>query len=142
MSWESCKKGKLVKEINIDFELIASLKKSAERKSQSARLLAVDKVTVDSVITLLYDSLREILEALAIKHGFKVYNHECYIYFLDFILDEKELAERFDSLRKVRNAINYYGQEVPLQDAQNLIQELAQITSSCRSLLERQLKKQ
>src|SRR3989344_5314672 len=122
MNWVSCKRGKLVKEITVDYELIASLKKSAERKFHSARLLTVDHVTADSVITLLYDSLREILEALAIKHGFKIYNHECYTYFLSFILDEKELAERFDSLRKVRNAINYYGQEVPLQDAQTLIQ--------------------
>lgn len=141
MDWEGCKKGRLVKEIKVDYELIASLKKSAERKSHSAKLLAVDQVTADSVITLLYDSLREILEALAIKHGFKIYNHECYAYFLDFILDEKELAEIFDSLRKVRNAINYYGQEVPLKDAQNLIQELKQMASSCRSLLERQLNK-
>ena len=130
----------MVKEITVDYELIASLKKSAERKSQSVKLLVVNQITADSVITRLYDSLREILEALAIKHGFKIYSHECYAYFLSFILDEKELAERFDSLRKVRNAINYYGQEVPLPDAQTLIQELRQITSLCRSLLEQQLK--
>lgn len=137
MDWEGCKKEKFVKNIKIDLELIESLKKSSEKKFKSGKILKLNETTAESVIILLYDSLRELLEALAIKHRFKIYNHECYAYFLNSILNEEGMSREFDSLRKLRNAINYYGQEISARDAIAVINDIERIINKCKYLLNR-----
>ena len=73
---------------------------------------------------MVYDCLREVLEALAIKKGFKIYNHECFCAFLKNICNEFSFAESFDRFRKIRNKINYYGKKVELVDAERLIKDM------------------
>lgn len=137
MDWENCKKEKFVKNIRIDLELLESLKKSSEKKFKSGKTLKLNETTAESIIILLYDSLRELLEALAIKHGFKIYNHECYTYFLNSILNEEGISREFDSLRKLRNAINYYGQEISARDAIAVIHDIERLINKCKYLLNR-----
>ena len=42
MDWKECKDNKLVKEVNIDHNLIASLLKSADKKLKSQSMLPLD----------------------------------------------------------------------------------------------------
>lgn len=134
MDWKECEKGMLAKKISPDLELVASLLKASERKFQSANLLPLNETTAESVFILHYDSVREILEALAIKHGFKIYNHECYAAFLGNVLNKKEMAENFNALRRMRNAVNYYGQIILLNEVKQLITELIQLRSKIKKL--------
>ena len=108
MDFKDCIKRRIAKEVSIDEELINYLLKTSQNKWDSEKKLELEYVTSASKISLLYDSLRELLEALAIKNGFKIYNHECYTYFLKEILNESVKADEFDDLRKIRNNINYY----------------------------------
>jgi len=88
MDWQECNMKKMVKSISADEELLKSLLKTSENKIISAELLVLNDTTANSKISLAYDSLRELLEALALKNGFKIYNHECYTAFLKEILKE------------------------------------------------------
>ena len=103
MDWEECIKRKIVKSVSIDSDLIDSLIKTSSNKSSSEEKLGLDFTTAESKISLAYDSLRELLEALAIKNRFKIYNHECYTYFLKEILKKSAIADEFDELRKIRD---------------------------------------
>ncbi len=136
MDWNECGREMLAKKIKPDLWLATSLQEAAERKSKSAALLALNEITADSVFVLHYDSIRELMEALSIRKGFKIYNHECYAAFLDSIMGEKELAEEFNSLRQMRNAINYYGQGISLNEAKQLIASLQEMYCKIKALLE------
>ena len=65
------------------------------------------------VLVNYYDSLRQVLEAMSLLEGYKVYSHEAYYYYLK---EKKEysIAEKFTRLRKLRNGANYYGEGVSI----------------------------
>ena len=124
MDWLTCKSRNLVIEVSKDTNLITSLKNAAEKKLRSQLLLQLTEDTATSKIILMYDALRELLEALAISNHYKIYNHECYYAFLKEVLKESTLGDRFDSFRKIRNAINYYGKEISVEEAKTLLEDM------------------
>lgn len=124
MDWEDCKNKKLVKEISKDDNLINSLIISSEKKYETNKRLEMDNITSSTKIIIIYESLREILEAIAIKKGFKIYNHECYCSFLNEICKDNESSEDFDEFRRIRNKVNYYGKDVEIDEAKDLIKNM------------------
>jgi len=123
MDWEKCNEKKFLKSINVDEDLIDSLIKISEDKLRVNERLELDRISSTSKISLVYDSLREILEAIAIKKGFKIYNHECYCSFLKEICNDEISAEEFNKFRKIRNQINYYGKEIFIEESKEIIKE-------------------
>ena len=71
MDWEECCKKRLVKDISEDQEFVESLIKTSENKLKSGEKLIIDSTTASSKISLAYDSLRGLLEALSIKNKYK-----------------------------------------------------------------------
>jgi len=124
MDWLSCKRTKMVKEVKIDKNLINSLINSASKKLITADSIKLNENTASSKVSLTYDALRELLEAIAIEEGFKIYNHECYCAFLKEIIKETNLGDKFDDFRKIRNSINYYGKDVSVEEASFLIKNM------------------
>ena len=104
--------------------MIDSLVKSSEKKMESNKRLELDETTASTKVTVIYESLREILEAIAIKKGFKIYNHECFYSFLREICNDKTSSNGFNKFRLLRNQINYYGKNVPVKDAEVIIREI------------------
>jgi len=135
MDWNECLKKRIAKEVIEDEELINSLLKTSKNKLDSERKLELNEITSASKISLLYDSLRELLEALSLKKRFKIYNHECYTYFLKEILNETQIAEEFDDLRKIRNIINYYGKEISIQEAKDVLERMNSLRDKILGLL-------
>lgn len=135
VDWKECCSKKLVKSISPDFNMINSLKKTSENKLKSSEELQISEITASSKFTLAYDSLREILEALALKTGYKIYNHECYTAFLKEIIHESINGDEFDEIRKVRNSVNYYGKDIGIEDAQKLINKIKKLRSFILVLL-------
>ncbi|MEM4358296.1 MAG: hypothetical protein QW244_03040 [Candidatus Pacearchaeota archaeon] len=133
MDWKECLKQRIVKETKEDKNLVKSLLETAEIKLKSADSLA-DEFFI-SKISLLYDSLREILEALAIKKGFRIYNHECYVAFLKEIMGLSREAEIFNNLRKTRNDINYYGKKLEKEEAKVIIGKLKNLISKFKNVI-------
>jgi hypothetical protein len=124
MDWEECNLKKLVKRVNPDLNLIESLKKSSQKRIASANRLKIDETTSSSVISLCYEALRELLEAVSLSRGFKIYNHDCYAALLKEVMREEKLGILFDKFRQLRNRINYYGKEISPDDAKQLKEEI------------------
>ncbi len=124
MNWNMCLRQREAKPIKPDTEMATSLEKTSANKVFSSQLLELKEETVASKISLHYDSVRELLEAIALHRGFKIYNHVCYTGFLKEIMTETELAEEFDELRVIRNDINYYGKEVSIIEAKEVLKRL------------------
>ena len=121
MDFASCTRNRLIKQIIQDNNLINSLVQSSDKKLKSQKKLELDDDTAGSKISLAYDALRELLEALAISKGYKIYNHECYVAFLKEVLKESDLGDQFDKFRRIRNDTNYYGKDVSPQEAKPII---------------------
>lgn len=124
MDWIECTTKGFVKPVKIDAHLINSLIISSDKKLYSGNLLFLDDKTASSKISLIYDSLRELLEALALMRGYKVYNHDCYCAFLKEIMNKSSLGNTFDGFRKIRNSVNYYGKDINADEAGFLIKEM------------------
>lgn len=123
MDWKDCNYYKFTKKVNIDKGLINSLINSSENRLKSAEALKLNEVTSSSKFSLFYESLREILEVIALKKGFKIYNHECFVSFLKEVCREEEFSNIFDRIRTLRNKLNYYGESLSVQFSKNLIKE-------------------
>ncbi|KYK27085.1 hypothetical protein AYK26_00095 [Euryarchaeota archaeon SM23-78] len=136
MDWKECNIKKLVKKIGVDNNLIKSLVKSSQNKLESANRLKIDETTSSSVISLCYESLRELLEALATKKGFKIYNHECYTALLKEVLGQEELSIRFDRFRKIRNKVNYYGKDIGIEETSSVKEEIIESINKIKQLLQ------
>jgi hypothetical protein len=132
MDWEECNLKKLVKKVMPDVNLIESLKKSSQKKIESSNRLKIDEVTSSSILSICYESLRELLEALSLSKGFKIYNHECYAAFLKEIMQAEKLSILFDRFRKLRNRINYYGKEISPADAKQVKEEIIDLINKIK----------
>lgn len=133
MDWTACKKNKnLVKEVKADKNLMASLVKSSSKKIYSESLLELNDDTASSKISLSYEALRELLEAVALSKGYKIYNHECYCSFLKEVVNESSLGTEFDEFRKIRNAVNYYGKEVTAEEAKATLEKMNLLTGKIK----------
>lgn len=131
----NCKKRRLIKKVKPDDNLIKSLIKSSKRKLKSQTLLKLSNDTAGSKISLAYDSLRALLEALSIKNGYKIYNHECYTSFLKEVMNESVLGDGFDKIRKIRNSVNYYGEEVSKEEASSIIKTTKELIINVEKIL-------
>src|SRR3990167_4613138 len=124
MDWEECCGRDIAKDVKADKDMISSLIKTSKNKSDTEEMIKLSAITASSKITLAYDSLRELLEALALKKGYKIYNHECYAAFLREVLNKGEKAEEFDEIRKIRNGVNYYGKEILAEETREIIKRI------------------
>lgn len=134
MDFRECREKIIAKPVQPDRELIKSLRKTSQNKLNSEKQLSLNPTTSSSKISLAYDALRELLEALALQNSFKIYNHECYVYFLKEILNQSELADQFDDIRKIRNKINYYGKELTLEETRKILEDIYQIILQIKKL--------
>lgn len=100
-----------------DFQKAKALLIMAEKGLLTADLLPLNEITASSVLTMSYESLREILEAICLRDGYKIYSHEAYTAYLKDLGEEK-IAFLFDRLRILRNGVNYYGKSVSIEIAQ------------------------
>lgn len=135
MDWKECCDKKIAKNVKPDVSLMNSLIKSSENNLKSESMLPMTNVTAGSKLSLAYDSLRELLEALAIKKGYKIYNHECYTAFLKEVLKQSNAGELFDEIRKVRNAVNYYGKIISPEEADKIIIKIKSLREFISTIL-------
>ena len=137
MDWKECCSKRIAKNVKPDIEMITSLTKSSRNKSESESKLEMSNTTASSKLSLAYDSLRELLEALALKNGYKIYNHECYTAFLKEVMKESYKADEFDEIRKIRNAVNYYGKEISPEETKEIIAKIKKLSIFVSGLLEK-----
>ena len=108
-----------------------SLTKAATQALYSAQKLAIETETLKTILRELYEALRQYCEAIGYIQGYKFTSHEVISIFLEEVLKEQKLATRFDRYRKLRNGINYYGDDISevtireaLKDIPEMIKQL------------------
>ncbi len=65
----------------------------------------------------------------------KSIRHECYTAFLKEVIKESLKGDEFDSVRKIRNAVNYYGKDISPTEAEEIISKIRNL----RTFMLRQL---
>ena len=128
---DSIKKG-YVKKINPDLIRYKGLIKNANRAVQSAQNMEINNTTSNSVLRELYEGLREYCEAMGYKKGYKFLSHQSITFFLSDYLDEKSLSVKFDRYRKLRNSINYYGNEISIESVKEALIEIPELIKKIR----------
>ncbi len=107
-----------------------SLVRASEEAIKTARKITKSEESYKSIVRELYEGLRQYCEAIGFLHGYKFMSHETITYFLDEILGEKIISAKFDRYRKIRNRINYYGDDVPLEIINGALKEIPEIIES------------
>jgi len=119
------KKGEVKKNF-VNTELIKSLIKNVKKDLFFLESVKINGDSSRKIMTNYYDSLRIVLEAIACSKGYKVYNHKAFVFFLKEI-DENKISIEFDRLRKIRNSINYYGEDISLEETTSNVKEIKKI---------------
>ena len=83
-----------------------------------------------------YTSILEILEAIILLKGYKVYNHVCLGFYLRDNLNRKDLFEIFNSLRFKRNHLVYYGKKMEFEIAKKTINDSKKLLFELNSLIQ------
>lgn len=83
--------------------------------------------SVKTILRELYEGLREYCEAIGYFKGYKFLDHESTGYFLRDILKELLIYGKFDRYRKLRNGINYYGEDIEVETVREAIIEIPKI---------------
>ena len=109
-----------------DLQMARSLVRMSDNHRETISSVPCTATSASTIMTNFYEALREIVEAIAIQDGYKVYSHEAFTYYLKE-LGEDRIAEKFDRFRKIRNRINYYGKLIDAPSAQAHSKEISQI---------------
>lgn len=109
-----------------DLQKSKSLVKMAKSNLEIVKQIPKTDNSASVILSQSYESLRQILEAIALTKGLKVYSHEAFTYFL-LDLGEVSISEHFDRLRKLRNGVNYYGSPVSLVIANSSLEKIEEI---------------
>jgi hypothetical protein len=116
----------LIAQLKIDMEFLDGL----EINEKSSRRL----------MSNYYDLLRSVLEAISSVKGYKIYSHEAFTYFLKENSEEL-LSIKFDRFRKIRNAINYYGEEISTEETKENIKEIKKMINFLKNKYLKELDK-
>lgn len=134
MDLKECFRKGMIKKTRIDSELIKSLIEMSDIKENAVKTAKIDNINISAYVSLAYDSLREILEALCISKGYKVLSHICIGELLKDMLEDFDYHE-FDRMRYIRNGINYYGVKVALGQGKQIIKKIFVTKNKIKSLL-------
>ncbi|MFC1690755.1 hypothetical protein ACFL0W_01115 [Nanoarchaeota archaeon] len=109
MNYKVCKKHHL-KPAQEDPDKIISLIKVANARLKAINQIKKDNETTSIIVEGYYETIKELLTALLLKHSLKSDNHECLISFFKTNYPKYEYeALTIHNLKDIRNRINYDG---------------------------------
>jgi len=104
-----------------------SLFNSSIQAIKTAKIIQLSQNTLKSVLRELYEGLRQYCEAIGYLKGYKFFDHESISYFLRDILKEPSVFAKFDRYRKLRNGINYYGDDIDIETVKEAVTEIPKL---------------
>jgi len=114
MDFDTCLKLGKVKKIPINKIRAKSMVRFHEQAIKTASGIQLDEMSSKTIFRELYEGLREFIEAIGYLKGYKFLDHVSITYFLQDILKEETISKKFDRFRKLRNGINYYGENIDI----------------------------
>ena len=134
MRFEDFIKNGKVRKTSFDKGLFHSLIRTSEMDLKYLDSVKINNFSCRKTMSNYYDVMRSYLEALGLKKGYKIYSHEAFTFFLKMI-NEDILAIKFDRMRKIRNGINYYGEDIAIEEVKENIKTIKEIISKIINLL-------
>jgi len=104
-----------------------SIFKSSLQAIETARSIPLSISSSKTILRELYEGLREYCEAIGYSKGYKFSDHESITYFLRDVLKEEQICKKFDRYRKLRNGINYYGENADLEMVKEATEEIPKL---------------
>ena len=135
MEFEDFIKNGLARISSKDKALAKSLFQNFKRDIKFLDSLKINEDSAGRLMVNYYDLLRGILEAVSAVEGYKIYSHEAFTYFLKK-KNEELLSVKFDRFRKIRNSINYYGENISAEEAKENIKKIKEMI---KALIEKYL---
>ena len=130
MNFNDFLKEGFVKKVEINTLRARSLIKSSKQAVETATQIPLTETTLKTILRELYEGLRGYCEAIGFLKGYKFLNHESITCFLEDILNEKLISSKFDRYRKLRNGVNYYGNDVSEETIKVALKEIPKIIKS------------
>ena len=115
MNFENSLREGKVKKVTPNKIRASSLFKSSIQAIETAKVIQLNTDTSKTILREFYEGLREYCEAIGYLDGYKFLDHESIGFFIRDILKEQSLFKRFDRYRKLRNGINYYGEDIDIE---------------------------
>ena len=136
MNFESSLKEGFAKVVAKNKSRAKSLMRSGDQAIETAQIMPLNETSIKSVFRELYEGLRQHCEAIGFAYGYKFSSHETITYFLRDILGEARVADKFDRYRKLRNGINYYGDEIEIVSVKEALEEIPRLVSVLKKYFE------
>lgn len=102
----------------------SSFFKSSVQAIETAKTIKLNEISSKTILREVYEGLREYCEAIGYLNGYKFQDHESIGFFLRDILREESLFKKFDRYRRLRNGINYYGEDVDIETVKEAVIEI------------------
>jgi hypothetical protein len=126
MIFEDFIKNKKARVSSKNINLAKSLLKNSIKDLKFLETLEINEDSSRKIMVNYYETLRSILESITSLQGYKIYEHEAFTYYLKKI-NENTLSIKFDRLRKIRNSINYYGEDISIEETKEIKDEIKKI---------------
>lgn len=118
-----CKRKGFIRRTTVDDNLIKSLIEMSKISEKEVKVVNLNEDNISIYVSIAYDSLREILEAICISKGYKVTSHVCIGKLLKRLIEDFDFHS-FDRFRFIRNSINYYGKKIGFAEGKEIIYKI------------------
>ena len=120
MELNECFRKGFIKKTRMNLSLINSLMEMSDIAEDAVNNAKIDGKNISAYVSMAYESLREILEAICISREYHVISHLCLGELLKTLIDDFDYAE-FDRMRYARNGVNYYGTKIEFDQGKEMI---------------------
>ena len=127
MNFENSLREGKVKKVTPNKIRASSLLKSSTQAIETAKAIQLSTNTSKTILREFYEGLREYCEAIGYLDGYKFLDHESIGFFIRDILKDQSLFKKFDRYRKLRNGINYYGEDIDIETLKEAITEIPEM---------------
>ena len=123
-----------------DIALAKSLLNTADSDLRFVSSLEITPDSARKITANYYDVARSLVEAIAALNRLKIYKHEGFTAFLKGC-GRNYLAENFDRFRKIRNGIEYFGNNVSAEETRQNVEDMKELIAKLRKQLSEELEK-
>ncbi|MEM4214913.1 MAG: hypothetical protein QW484_00920 [Candidatus Pacearchaeota archaeon] len=131
-NFQECLEEGKAKKVPINSIRAKSLIKSSEQAITTAKTIPLTEVSLKTIFRELYEGLRECCEAIGYMKGYKFLDHISIAFFLRDVLKQESAAKKFDRYRKLRNGINYYGEDININTVKEALEDIPKIIGSLK----------
>jgi hypothetical protein len=105
---------------------------SSKQAIETAKIIELNTNSLKTILRELYEGLREFCEGIGYIKGYKFLDHESITFFIRDVLKEESISRQFDRYRKLRNGINYYGNDIEIETVKDALQEIPNLVKELK----------